>query len=1066
MNLKELHIRNIASIEKADIDFEHDGGLLDPYTGEPSRIFLIYGDTGTGKSILLDGIAMALFNNTPRINDVLDRANNKFRSVDGNNVNITSLEQYSRLGITYKDECYCEVRFTGNDGLDYRARMELGYTSRGNSKKKWLLSIDGAQFVEVKNVKRGDPVTPAVGLSFQQFNRMAMLAQGQFASFLCGDRDTRADILEKLTNTEHFSKYGEAIAELSREKNAALKAAHARTETVQQMIIAPDEVAALQKQENDAKALIDNANAAIAKINERIASIERLMAELEKLKNATDELHRQNEIAHGEEYAANKNLFTDWDNTDTERKALDVLIANRGMLANEQQNEQRHRAQFEMLSNALREFGNVCSQEEKAFNDEEAWLEQHRSLDSFYSNAKTTLGELKLYDTYRRALDDLYKDKKLAEEGMQGLAKAVDNARNAKGLAEQSLNQCDEALAQLSARIVSMREEAEQKQQAAADQYKQKQQALAEVRERFATNKASLDDKLCELRKKIVSGYADICPLCGQKISDAILTQEQFADIISPFEEDQKKAQRDADAAKTAFDNAVADSKKAVDEVQKQLDDKQKERTALDKRKSETEKQCILAETAVKNNAEKIAHTEGRIKKGEEELAKKEAEISAVIDTWWAWYASSPACGTPNTNISTHQHINISTCQNWKDDVATTRDILAALSEEYLDRKNRQQQRKQSLDKRKTDFKNMSAVRDSILTRIHNGTQAAMLAASNQAISIDDFHKLETSVSLTASAIENCNKNIASSETILTAWYSKTGHTECDLQELASKKDSVAAARSFVNATDNAIALQKQRIADAEKAIRDLNGTQAALPAATGTQAALLAELEDRRQSLAKWQSEKQSYERQAADAHAKIDNNSRNLQIYETVLKDFSEAKRQSDHWKILNDCFGGNRLRNLVQTYILQPLLNNANIYLSQITDRYSLTCSGENEQLAILVLDRYNRNDVRSVAVLSGGERFMISLALSLALSSLTRPDMNVNILFIDEGFGTLDQECLDSVMKTLGRLGEMTGQGNRRVGIITHREELLGCIPNRIRLSRIGQGRSRVDVVYEP
>jgi len=144
------------------------------------------------------------------------------------------------------------------------------------------------------------------------------------------------------------------------------------------------------------------------------------------------------------------------------------------------------------------------------------------------------------------------------------------------------------------------------------------------------------------------------------------------------------------------------------------------------------------------------------------------------------------------------------------------------------------------------------------------------------------------------------------------------------------------------------------------------------------------------------------------------------------------------------------------------LKPLLNNANIYLSKITDRYTLTCSEDNEQLSILVLDKYNKNEMRSATVLSGGERFMISLALSLALSSLNRPDLNVNILFIDEGFGTLDEHNLDSVMQTLERLQDIAGQQKRRVGIISHREELIERIPTQIQVKKRGEGRSVVEV----
>lgn len=115
---------------------------------------------------------------------------------------------------------------------------------------------------------------------------------------------------------------------------------------------------------------------------------------------------------------------------------------------------------------------------------------------------------------------------------------------------------------------------------------------------------------------------------------------------------------------------------------------------------------------------------------------------------------------------------------------------------------------------------------------------------------------------------------------------------------------------------------------------------------------------------------------------------------------------------------------------------------------------------DSLTILVRDRYNGNVERPADMLSGGESFVVSLALALGLSSLNNNTFSADILFIDEGFGTLDASILEDVMATLNRLHEI---GNRRVGIISHVETLRERIPVKISVEKVNNTTSEIKLL---
>lgn len=178
-------------------------------------------------------------------------------------------------------------------------------------------------------------------------------------------------------------------------------------------------------------------------------------------------------------------------------------------------------------------------------------------------------------------------------------------------------------------------------------------------------------------------------------------------------------------------------------------------------------------------------------------------------------------------------------------------------------------------------------------------------------------------------------------------------------------------------------------------------------------------------------------------------------------------EKKQQLDQliaewaeWSTLDNYLGstqGKRFRNVAQSFILGDLLNKANAYLENITGRYTLFCNPGT--LTIMMRDAYQGGVVRPTNTLSGGESFIISLALALGLSSMQSSGFEVDTLFIDEGFGTLSPEYLDPVITSLKRLYELYG---RRVGIISHVETLRARIPVTIEITREGHSSSRVQI----
>lgn len=177
-------------------------------------------------------------------------------------------------------------------------------------------------------------------------------------------------------------------------------------------------------------------------------------------------------------------------------------------------------------------------------------------------------------------------------------------------------------------------------------------------------------------------------------------------------------------------------------------------------------------------------------------------------------------------------------------------------------------------------------------------------------------------------------------------------------------------------------------------------------------------------------------------------------------LQEELNVRRTESERWAKLNELAGsadGAKFRRIAQGYTLDILLNYANVQLRELTRRYRL--ERVPETLALQVIDRDMCDEVRTVHSLSGGESFLVSLALALGLSSLSSNRMRVESLFIDEGFGSLDTETLRVAMDALESLRT---QG-RKIGVISHVQEMTERIPVRICVNRAGNGRSFLEVL---
>ncbi|GAC1384603.1 MAG: hypothetical protein NVSMB30_31600 [Hymenobacter sp.] len=203
------------------------------------------------------------------------------------------------------------------------------------------------------------------------------------------------------------------------------------------------------------------------------------------------------------------------------------------------------------------------------------------------------------------------------------------------------------------------------------------------------------------------------------------------------------------------------------------------------------------------------------------------------------------------------------------------------------------------------------------------------------------------------------------------------------------------------------------------------------------------------------------TFNQQLGQRQERLNSHRSGLARHAALAAELDRQQQDARRWQKLAEVIGsadGKKFSEFAQGLTLARLVDLANRHLTRLTDRYRIR-RNPAEHLDLLILDEYQAGSTRSMNSLSGGESFLVSLALALGLSELAGRKTQIDTLFIDEGFGTLDPDALDVALTAL----EILQGTGKTIGIISHVEALKERVSTQIIVRKGAGGVSTLRVV---